>query len=67
MDPSVPEPVETIGAIAKRTFLAWEKLRLIYVGILGVETILFCVLASELFFDPSFCSYKHVTGERDCR
>ena len=34
------EANETFGMIAKRTFLAWEKLRIVFVAILGLMTLL---------------------------
>ena len=50
-----PEPPDgTLGRIAKRTFLSWERMRIWYVGILGVQTILLGVLAKGIFFDWQF-------------
>lgn len=34
-----PQAVDSLMQIAKRTFLAWEKLRLIYIAILIFETL----------------------------
>jgi hypothetical protein len=46
---------ETLGAIARATFLAWEKLRLLYVAILGSLTLLLAVLEStELLWSFRF-------------
>ena len=42
---------DTLGAIAKRTFLAWEKLRFLYVAILAAECLLF---GSRKLADPEF-------------
>ena len=39
LEPESTEP-ETLGAIAKATFLAWEKLRLVYVAVLGLFTLI---------------------------
>lgn len=36
---SAQAPSDSLMSIAKRTFLAWEKLRLIYVAILAFETL----------------------------
>lgn len=47
-------PTETLGSIAKQTFFAWEKLRLIYVAILGVETILIGLTGDGAAWDPGF-------------
>ena len=38
---------ESLGTIARRTFLAWEKLRLVYIAVLAVFALLFGLL------DPS--------------
>ena len=54
VDPSAKPADGTLGGIAKRTFVAWEKLRIWYVGILGVQTILLVVLAKGLWFDRQF-------------
>ena len=43
-----PEP-ETISAIAKSTFLAWERLRVVYVGLLGALTI---AISGSAIFQP---------------
>jgi len=45
---SPPDSVpSTFGGIARSTFLAWEKLRLVYVGLLAAVTLLLAAL------DPS--------------
>ena len=45
---------DSLGAIAKRTFLAWEKLRLIYIAVLGVETIAIGLIAHPLMLSPEY-------------
>ena len=41
LQPTIPAPnPNSLSEIARATFLAWEKLRLIYIGILGIWTLL---------------------------
>lgn len=41
LQPIIPAPnPNSLSEIARATFLAWEKLRLIYIGILGIWTLL---------------------------
>lgn len=44
-DPLADEP---FGSVARRVFLAWEKLRIVYVGILGAITVGLVVLSGHL-------------------
>ena len=44
----------SFGAIAKRTFLAWEKLRVVYIAILGIETIAFGLIVYPLIIELEF-------------
>jgi hypothetical protein len=43
------EAPPTLGQIARTTFLAWEKLRLVYVGVLALVVIFMAVLDSNSF------------------
>jgi len=53
-EPSVSVP-STLGGIAKSTFLAWEKLRLVYIGVLAAITLLLAVLdPSKALASPRF-------------
>jgi hypothetical protein len=45
---------DSLGVIAKRTFLAWEKLRLLYNAVLVVETIAIGLAAHPLLLQPEF-------------
>ncbi len=45
---------ESLGAIAKQVCLDWEKLRLIYIAVLGAETIAIGFLAHPLILTPEF-------------
>ena len=38
------ETRNSLGSIARSTFLAWEKLRVIYLAILGIATLLMALL-----------------------
>lgn len=40
-----PVPGSSLDVIAKRTFLAWEKLRVLYIAILAVVTLLACIMS----------------------
>ena len=44
----VDEAERTLQAIARRTFLAWEKLRLVYIAVLGLVTVLLVAPAGFL-------------------
>lgn len=40
--PNAAVSPRTLSEIARTTFLAWEKLRIVYVGLLGLWTLLLC-------------------------
>jgi hypothetical protein len=40
--PNAKASTQSLSEIGRTTFLAWEKLRLLYIGLLGLLTLLLC-------------------------
>ncbi len=47
-----PFPMDSLGEIGKRVFLEWEKLRLIYIGVLGCYTVFLFLIYSGAPMPP---------------
>ena len=45
---------EALGTVAKRVFLDWEKLRLVFVAVLGIETVAIGVFLYPLILNLEF-------------
>lgn len=47
-------PPSSLGVLARGIFLAWEKLRLIYIAILGLVTLSLVMMETDVLFSPGF-------------